>query len=157
MKKILLKNEEDAKKKNEEEAAAVRLIFEMTQNHYPYQEIIDRLHANGYRTKIGNYFQRNSLYEILRNPRYAGTYVYFRVASADYITKTRNNHLYNSEPIIVPNGIPAIITQKLFDNVQKILDNRKNKHAKTYKESEDTVVFSNMHLILISVFFVGKL
>ena len=120
---------------NKEEAAAVRLIFEMTQNHYPYQEIIDRLHANGYRTKIGNYFQRNSLYEILRNPRYAGTYVYFRVASADYITKTRNNHLYNPEPIIVPNGIPAIITQKLFDNVQKILDNRKNKHAKTYKEN----------------------
>lgn len=120
---------------NQEEASAVRIIFEMTQNRYPYQEIIDTLHAKGYRTKIGNYFHRNSLYEILRNPRYAGNYIYFRVAGADYLTKTRNNHLYNPDPIIIPNGIPAIITQEQFDNVQKILDTRKNKHRKTYKEN----------------------
>lgn len=113
---------------NEEEAKAVRIIFSMVCKQHTYGEIIDTLHEAGYRTKIGNYFKRNSLYEILRNPRYTGLYVYMRVAPKDSLTQLRNNHNYNGEPIIIPNGIPAIIDQATFERVQDMLNSRKYQH-----------------------------
>lgn len=113
---------------NEEEAAAVKLIFSMVAGHYSYGEILTKLHKDGYRTKLSNPFKRNSIYEILRNPRYTGKYIYMRVAPKDNLTQLRNNHSFNPDPIIVPDGIPVIIDQETFDQVQHILDTRKHKH-----------------------------
>lgn len=120
---------------NQAEAESVKLIFSMIQKRYTYDDILIALHSKGYRTKAGNYFKRNSLYDILRNPRYTGKYIYQRVASKDPLTKTRNNHLYNPEPIVIPNGLPAIIPQDVFDEVQKVLDARSHKRARRFKEN----------------------
>jgi len=113
---------------NPQEASAVELIFSMVQNHHTYEVVLDALHKAGFRTKGGNYFTRSGLYEILRNPRYTGLYVYNRVNSKDYLTNKRNNHSYNGDRIEVPGGIPAIVSQETFDEVQKILDKRMYKH-----------------------------
>lgn len=120
---------------NQTEAESVKLIFSMVQKRYTYDDILTALHDKGYRTKAGNYFKRNSLYDILRNPRYTGRYVYQRVAGKDPLTKTRNNHLYNPDPIIIPGGLPTIIPQEEFDEVQKVLDARSHKRARRYKEN----------------------
>lgn len=112
---------------NPVEATAVQLMFSMVKQHYSYGEVLNVIHSNGYRTKNGGFFKRNSLHDILSNPRYTGLYTYMRRSPKNAITNSRNSHLMNDESRIikVPDGIPAIITQELFNDVQAILDSRK--------------------------------
>ncbi len=107
---------------NEVEARAVRLIFEMYSQGHSYGEIIDYLNSRGYRTKSGRPFGKNSLYEILRNKKYTGTYIFNR--SAAKRDGRRNNHLSKSrdEIIEIPGAIPAIIDHETFARVQERMD-----------------------------------
>ena len=43
-----------------------------------YIKIMDKLNELGYLTRQGRPFGKNSIYEILRNPKYAGYYTYNR-------------------------------------------------------------------------------
>lgn len=45
----------------------------MSADGYGYGETIDRLNILGYKTKKGNPFGKNSLYDLIRNERYKGT------------------------------------------------------------------------------------
>ena len=54
---------------NPVEAAAVRLIFDMYLSGSGYTVICDELNDRGYRTKRGNKFARNSLYDLLRHEK----------------------------------------------------------------------------------------
>lgn len=112
---------------NEDEAKAVRLIFEMYGNGYGYSAILDRLHELDLKTKIGNDFQKNSLYSILSNPKYQGMYVYNR-CSAKNSVGTRNTHLYkNDEDIIfIEDGCPQIVDKDVYKKVQDKLTEHKH-------------------------------
>ncbi|WP_243276963.1 recombinase family protein [Desulfallas sp. Bu1-1] len=57
---------------NEREASVVRLIFSMFLEGYRYKAIQDALKKKGFVTKRGRPFGKNSIYEILRNPKCAG-------------------------------------------------------------------------------------
>lgn len=48
-----------------------------------YTDIIAGINSLGYRTKRKRMFTRNSLYEILRNEKYTGTFVYNKMESRD--------------------------------------------------------------------------
>lgn len=100
---------------NEKEAKSIKLIFEMSAAGYGYGQIIDRLNILGYKTKNGNKFGKNSLYDILKNERYKGTYIFNRRSSANSENK-RNNHKYkpDSEIIRIENGCPAIVPKSLW-------------------------------------------
>lgn len=113
---------------NEQEAEGVKLIFSMVLQHFSYNDIVDCLNAHGYRSKNGNFFRKTSIYDILRNPKYCGVYFYRRTKPKDYYTKSRNNHDYNNSEnmIIIPDGVPAIISKEDFEKVQQILDERKH-------------------------------
>lgn len=125
---------------NEHEAAAVRLIFQMFLEGQSYDAIVKALQSRGYRTKANKTFGKNSLYEILRNAKYKGLYTYNRAIPADPYTKKRNSHRDNmpEDMIIVPDGVPAIISEEDFDKVQQILAKRKlcyrgtNQHKEAY-------------------------
>ena len=112
---------------NEHEAEAVRIIYDMYINGFGYHDIADYLNANGYRTKKGKPFGYSSTayFDILRNEKYTGTYVYNRAASKDYNHK-RNNHRNkpDEEIIRIPGGCPAIITKETF---QKAVQRRSNR------------------------------
>lgn len=110
---------------NEEEAEAVRMIFQLTLYGHGYSEIIKQLTEKGYKTKAGEDFGKNSLYEILCNPKYKGVYFYNRSTPADPYTKKRNSHRKNKNMITIPNGVPAIISEEDFNRVQEILRHRK--------------------------------
>ena len=112
---------------NKHEAQGVKMIFDMVIRHYSYNDIVDKLNELGYKSKNGNYFRKTAIYDILRNPKYYGLYFYRRTKAKDYYTKSRNNHAYNApeDMIIVPDGVPAIISKEDFDKVQQILDARK--------------------------------
>jgi len=104
---------------NTKEAEAVKLIYEMFDSGEGYTEIINTLNESGYRTKKGNLFGKNSLFEILRNEKYTGTYVFNKVAGKDSRGKRNGLRLKdNSEIIRVPGGCPQIISKQLYDRVQ---------------------------------------
>ncbi|HHX77902.1 MAG TPA: hypothetical protein GX697_06115 [Firmicutes bacterium] len=48
----------------------------MYANGYGYNKIIDRLSNEGYRTKTGRPFGKNSIHDIMRNEKYRGVYIF---------------------------------------------------------------------------------
>lgn len=120
------------------EAEAVKLIFNLILSGHGYSEIITVLRRKGYKTKAGREFGKNSIYEILHNPKYKGVYVYNRASPADPYTKKRNSHLENlpEDMIVIPGGVPAIISEEDFDKVQEILKRRKRYYRGVKKHQE---------------------
>ena len=88
-------------------APIVKLIFEMYANGKSIVEITEHLNTMGYRTIYNKPYGKNSIRNILSNKRYIGTYT------------------YKDEEI--PNGIPRIVSDELFNKVQEVL--KKNKKA----------------------------
>lgn len=105
---------------NEREAEAVRLIFEMYAKGKGYTEIINTLNYKGYRTKRGNPFGKNSLFEILRNEKYMGVYTYNK-SSHKSVKGTYNRHEYKNddEVIRIKDGCPHIVSDELFRCVEE--------------------------------------
>lgn len=121
---------------NADEANVVKIIFDMTQERYPYNDVANFLNGKGYKTKRGSTFSKNSLHDILRNPKYTGLYFYNRIAKPILGTKV-NSHKYNDpkDMTLVPGGVPAIISQEQFDDVQQILNLRKQTRAVKQQET----------------------
>ena len=65
------------------------------------QEIVDELNGAGYRSVYGRPFSINSIRHILRNRSYLGEYKY--------------------DDVLIPDGMPRIITDELFQRVQERL------------------------------------
>ena len=108
---------------NETEAVAVRTMFKMYAAGQSYHEILDWLSVHGYRTKRGNLFGKNTIYDIFRNRRYIG----WNVTGKHRRTgKPRNSHAPDDENVQILKGVcPAIIDEKLFWEVQKRMDANK--------------------------------
>ena len=70
-------------------------------------DIVEDLNARGIRTSKGNRFNKNSLARIFSNRRYIGEYFY--------------------KEIVVPNAIPAIVSNDIFERVA--IRMKQNKHA----------------------------
>ena len=111
---------------NESEAIIVRKIFDLYNQGYGYRSIANELNSKGYRTKTGKMFSQNSIYDILCNEKYSGTYVFNKRSSKDPLG-VRNNRRFKdeSEIIRIPGAIPAIIELELFKQVQDKLRERK--------------------------------
>lgn len=85
---------------NEEEAAVVRRIFERYRSGYSAARISAELNSHGLRTSRGMAFSSDTVLRILGNERYTGTYIW--------------------GDIRVPDGIPAIISKKDFEEAQSM-------------------------------------
>ena len=59
-----------------ENAKIVKRIFEEYAAGYPKTEICERLNREGYRNQRGNKFNTRTIYDLLRNEKYIGNYVY---------------------------------------------------------------------------------
>ncbi len=94
------------------EGQAVHRVFERYVNGLGYDAILRYLNGEGFKTPRGNPFRKTTLYDILGNEKYVGTYVYNRTISANRAGK-RNNHANkgDAEIIRVPGGVPAIIDE----------------------------------------------
>lgn len=130
---------------NEEEAVIVREIFELYDKGYGYKAICSILNSKGYRTKahvqrggkggpkIQTPFSPGSIYTILRNEKYIGTYVFNRsvskyLAEDGKIRRNSNKSKPEEKIIKIENCFPAIIDKDLFYRVQAKLDARKHNH-----------------------------
>ncbi|MDO9535480.1 MAG: recombinase family protein [Bacillota bacterium] len=128
---------------NEWESGAVRTIFNMYVNAATYQEIIEKLHEKGYKTKSGKPFKNTGLHAILNNERYAGVYVFNKIPrSKDNDNDIRNNRITNSEEKIIriPGAIPAIITTETFKKAQEVMKKRKQRPRNELKADEQFIL-----------------
>ena len=106
-------NDENSKKIfviDEETAPLVRRIFEMYADGMSVTQITEQLNADGYTTSRGVPFNKNSLRTMLQNKRYIGIYTY--------------------KGTEIPDKIPRIIDDELFDKVAKILANNRKTPAR---------------------------
>lgn len=115
---------------NPEEAAAVRLIFDMYLEGNGYTAICDELNRMGYRTKRGTMFVRNSMYDLLRNEKYTGSFIYNHMAKAKNGKRNRHAYKSDSEVIRVENAFPAIISKEEYRKVLKLMEQNKRKGAR---------------------------
>ena len=121
--------DEDKRRRYEidsKEAPAIRKIFEMFADGYSYQDISDWLNSHGYVSKAGNKFGKNSLHDIITNPRYKGEYVFNRTAHPKNDGR-KNSHQHKSEEEIIriPGGVPAIVSEELFAKANEKMEFRK--------------------------------
>lgn len=113
---------------NPQEAKVVKLIFSMYGNGEGYSAILKKLHDEGYKTKRGEEFRKNSLYSILANQKYSGKFVFNRSAAKDYDGKRNTHQDKNADDmIIIEGGCPQIIDTKTFEKVQARM--QENRHA----------------------------
>ena len=93
------------------ETAPIALkVFEMYAKGSTPQEILKYLNDNHVKSVYGKDFQQNNVYNILKNPRYKGSYTYKG-------TET-------------PGIIPAIVSPELFDQVQNMMAKKKKAPAR---------------------------
>lgn len=101
---------------NPNTAPIVKSIFEMYANGKTVTEITDILNAQGIKTSKGAKFNKNSLHTMLKNRRYLGFYIHNGVETAD--------------------GIPRIISDELFNQVDEIMKKNKKAPARSKAKSE---------------------
>jgi len=109
---------------NAEEAKAVKTIFAMYLAGYGYGDITRTLNANGWKTKRGAMFGRNSIHDILINEKYTGALTYDKIASKTPDGKM-NRRKFKSEYIRIENGCPQLISKEDFERTAiKLKDNQ---------------------------------
>jgi site-specific DNA recombinase len=110
---------------NQSESVIVKDIYDMYLQGKGYMKIVEELNSKGYRTKTGNKFGKNSIYEILRNEKYTGTYIFNRAPKK--VNGKYNRRIKNDEKNIIKilGGIPEIIPRETWENVQAIMDSKK--------------------------------
>ena len=103
----------------EDEAQIIRKIFELYADGYGYRQICERLQVLGVRTRQGNYFSKSGIYDIIRNEKYRGVFIFNKRAPKKF-NGSRNCHKFNkdSDIIRIPNGCPAIVSEELWNRAQ---------------------------------------
>lgn len=104
----------------EEEAAIVREAFDLYVTGHGIKEIIRIFNEKGYRTAKGAEFSYSSFNKMFSNEKYVGIYTY--------------------DGIRVENGMPAIISQEVFDAAQ--LRREANRHAPAQSKAKEPYLLS---------------
>ena len=97
-------------------APAVLEMFELYAAGASMQEIVDNLNAMGIRSGQGNMMSINGVTRMLHNRKYLGEYRF--------------------KDVVLPDAIPPIVTQELFDQVQAKLTTNKKAPGKHKAEEE---------------------
>lgn len=105
---------------NDFEAAYVRKIFTSVINREGFADLLRDLEAQGIRGKRGKILKYTQVYDILHNEKYTGTYLY-----SPEEEKERNKRRSKPNAIRIENAFPAIIDKATFEEVQKIMKERK--------------------------------
>ena len=102
---------------DEQEAEAIRMIFNLYVAGHGYKDICILLAKNGYTTRNGQPFGKNSIYDIIGNERYCGTYTFNKSprkkGGRNMHSKTRPDDFIRLE-----DAIPAIVTKDVFQQAQ---------------------------------------
>jgi len=114
---------------NELEANIVKIIFDRFYRGVSYNQIIAELNERSYKTKRGSTFGKNSLYDLLRNEKYVGTYSYNKTLKSYGGKRNTHKNTPSAQLIVKENAIPAIIDKHIFEKVQEIMNFRSKTKA----------------------------
>jgi len=109
---------------SDEEAPVVKHIFEMYLTGKTMAEIIRYLNKNSVQTSKGNPYNKDSIRRILINRKYLGIYIY--------------------KDIEIPGGIPQIIDDVTFEQVQLLLEKNKKAPARTKTVEENYLLTTKL-------------
>lgn len=105
---------------NENEAIWVRKMFRCAIDRVGFTDLIREMDAAGVVGKRGRPIRYSQIYEILRNEKYTGVYLWVPEPA-----KTRDAQRSKEGAIRIEGGIPAIVTPEQFQEVQIIMSKRK--------------------------------
>lgn len=105
-------------------APIIEKIFDLYLDGVTISQIVDRINAEGYRSRKGNKFTKNLIYSVLRNERYCGVYTYSKSAGNDRFTGKRNSHKVKDSYIRLPGMCDVIIPPEKFALVQAKLNSK---------------------------------
>ncbi len=103
---------------NEFESMFVKKMFDCAFRKVGFSELIKEMEAAGIKGKRGKFIRYPSIYEILRNERYTGTYVY--ATTSDKLDRRAKKNA-----IRIEDAIPQIIPREIWEEVQRIMDAKK--------------------------------
>lgn len=128
-------NEDKTYKINKTEAEAVKLIFKMYLDGRGYATIADELNSQGFTNKLGKPFRKTSIRDTLLNEKYTGTFIFGK--------KDKNGKLTGNE-LRIDNGIPAIISKEIFEQVQFKINNRKHRKTNSRSTAKNTYLLTGL-------------
>ena len=111
---------------NELEAAYVKRIFNAAVNQEGFTNLIDEMQRAGIRGKRGKPIKYPQIYEILKNEKYTGVYVY-----SPSEERKRSERRNKPNAIRIENALPIIISKAQFEEVQRIMSERKQTGKKS--------------------------
>lgn len=120
---------------NANSAPVVLDIFKRYSKGSTMKEIVDHLNKLGVHTVKGKAADLNFVSRILKNRKYIGEYGY--------------------RDIVIPNGIPKIISEDLFDRVQEQLEKNKRAPAR-HKAEDDYLLTTKLFCGTCKSFMVGE-
>lgn len=106
---------------NDLEAGYVRRIFSAAAGREGFAEILAEMSAAGIVGKRGKPIRYTQIYEMLRNEKYTGVYMY-----SPEEEKERGARRDKPNAIRIENALPPIISKEQFMEVQKIMRERKH-------------------------------
>lgn len=112
---------------NQNESEIVKLIFKLYTEGNGTGSIADHLNSLGYKTKLGNDFEKSSIIFILKNPTYIGkvTWKKKEIKKSREPGKIKDTRTRDKKDWIIANGKhEAIIDESVFNAAQEILDNK---------------------------------
>ena len=106
---------------NKIEAHYVKRLFDAAINRSGYKDILKEMTDAGIKGKRGKPIKYTQVYEMLRNEKYTGVYLYTQ--KEEY---NRENRRTKENAIRIDGGMPQIIERDKWEKVQEIMKSRKN-------------------------------
>lgn len=124
------------------EAEFVRKAFDLYYRGYSYNYIMDKLNVSGVVGRKGKPMNKNSLYYMFKNPRYAGIYVW-----NEYTYQVMRKYIGrkpNPREIRVDGAIPPIVDMEVWLAVQNRLENNKHQNRKISSSARRVFLLSGL-------------
>ncbi|MDF2612564.1 MAG: hypothetical protein K0S71_350 [Clostridia bacterium] len=115
---------------NEKEAEIVRYVFQRCVDGLGTRKIIQELEAKGIKNLNGNMFSATTLKRMIKNEKYKGVLVCGK-RHKDFDTK-KVSTVPESEWVIHDEGVPAIISEELWQQANNAHASRRAKHSTTH-------------------------
>lgn len=128
----------------EEEAAVVKMMFDMYEAGKSLLNVARTINAMGIKTRRGHEWSATTVWIVIDNPVYCGTYRY------NLRNEQKGSHEWSfredKDVIYVEDHHPAIISKEQFKRCQEILDRRNSKKRGTPKtyERKHTHIFAGL-------------
>ncbi|MGC4018873.1 MAG: recombinase family protein [Muricomes sp.] len=114
----------------EEEAKIVRLIYDLFMQGYGCRKIKNYLEDHGIKTVTGKVqWSTSTIDRILSNEKYVGCNITPKTYTPDFLMGKQEEICGQIYAIIIENSHQAIISQEVFDAVQNLKGNIKNKEV----------------------------